>query len=189
MAGKLVGAGAAALLMMAGWILGGGGAASVLHLTSPAAVLVALARAHALGDLPAIAVCFVCGLAIHTMIVLGVGAMSRSFQEAQSYLGPLMFLLFAPIGLLFIVVKDPNGVIATLLSFSPLHAPFFLMIRLPHDPPLLTTVAAFLWMIACTIGIARLMARGFARHILSTDQPASLWARLSRPRRRRPRPA
>jgi ABC-2 type transport system permease protein len=180
MAGKLVGAGAAALLMMAGWIVGGGGAASALHLTSPAAVVTALARAHALGDLPAIAVCFACGLAIHSMIFLGVGAMSRSFQEAQSYLGPLMFLLFAPIGLLFMVVKDPSGAIATLLSFSPLHAPFFLMIRLPHDPPRIETAIAFMWMIACTVGIARIMARGFARHILSTDQPPSLWARFAR---------
>jgi ABC-2 type transport system permease protein len=187
MAGKLLGAGAAAVLMMAGWIFGGGGIASLLAMTSPTGVIAALVKAHALGDLPGIAVCFACGLAIHTMIFLGVGAMSRSFQEAQSYLGPLMFLLFAPIGLLLVVIKDPNGVIATLLSFSPLHAPFFLMIRLPHDPPPVGTALAFLCMILSTAVIARLMALGFARNILRTDQPPRVGMLLRRIVRTRPR--
>ncbi len=177
MAGKLIGAAGAALILMAGWILGGGGAASLLTHSSPGGIVAALVRAHAFGDMPAVAICFVCGLAIHTTIFLGVGAMARSFQEAQSYLGPLLFILFAPIGFVTVVFNEPNGALATLLSFSPLHAPFFLMMRLPNSPPPIGTALAFLWMIVCTVAIVRLMIWGFVSNILRSE-PSPGWRML-----------
>ena len=180
MTGKLLGAAGAAIILMAGWILGAGGAMSLLAHASPGEILAALARAHALGDLPAMALCFLCGLAIHTTIFLGVGAMARSFQEAQSYLGPLLFILFAPLGFVTFVYNEPNGLIATLLSFSPLHAPFFLMMRLPNNPPPLSTALAFVWMILWTLMILRLMTLGFVRFILPGEQTAVLPALLRR---------
>jgi len=186
MAGKLIGAAGAAVILMSGWILGAGGTASLLFHSSPGEVIAALTRAHALGDLPAIALCFICGLSIHTTIFLGVGAMARSFQEAQSYLGPLLFLLFAPLGFVTFVYNEPNGLIATLLSFSPLHAPFFLMVRLPNNPPPLSTALAFVWMIVSTIVILRLMVLGFVRYILPGERAGAfpgLIRRLFRGRR------
>ncbi len=187
MAGKLLGAAGAAIILMAGWILGAGGALSVLTHQPLGQVVEALIQAHALDDLPAMALCFFCGLAIHTTIFLGVGAMARSFQEAQSYLGPLLFLLFAPLGFVSFVYRDPNGFIATLLSFSPLHAPFFLMLRLPNNPPAISTAIAFVWMVFCTLIILRLMVLGFMRYILPGERP-NLFGRLRRrgPARRAP---
>ena len=185
MAGKLIGAAGAAVILMSGWILGAGGALSFLSHAPPGEVVALLARAHAFDDLPAMALCFVCGLAIHSTIFLGVGAMARSFQEAQSYLGPLLFLLFAPLGFVSFVYREPNGLLATLLSFSPLHAPFFLMIRLPDNPPPLSTTLAFIWMVLWTIIILRLMIMGFVRHILPSERAALFpggFRRLRRPR-------
>jgi len=178
MAGKLLGAAGAAVTMMAGWLVGGGGVATLFSALTPARTLEILSGAQVFDDLPLILLCFVCGLSIYTMIFLGLGAMARSFHEAQSFLGPLMFLLFAPIGFLVIIHNEPNGWLATLLSFSPLHAPFFLMIRLPRHPPPLGMLIAFAWMLLSTAAIARLMARGFARNILRTEGSASLWASL-----------
>ena len=187
MAGKLLGAAGAAVILMSGWVLGAGGAMSLLSHSSPGEIAAALTRAHALGDLPAMALCFVCGLAIHTTIFLGVGAMARSFQEAQSYLGPLLFLLFAPLGFVTFVYNEPNGLIATLLSFSPLHAPFFLMMRLPNNPPPISTALAFVWMIVSTLVILRLMVLGFVRHILPGERASALPGFLRRlVRSRRP---
>jgi ABC-2 type transport system permease protein len=185
MAGKLIGAAGAAIILMSGWILGAGGAMSLLSHSPPGEIIAALTRAHALGDLPAMALCFVCGLAIHTTIFLGIGAMARSFQEAQSYLGPLLFLLFAPLGFVTFVYNEPNGMIATLLSFSPLHAPFFLMMRLPNNPPPLSTALAFVWMIVSTVVILRLMVLGFVRHILPGERAGALPAFIRRFLRRR----
>ena len=160
---------------------------SLLSHSSPGEIAAALTRAHALGDLPAMALCFVCGLAIHATIFLGVGAMARSFQEAQSYLGPLLFLLFAPLGFVTFVYNEPNGMIATLLSFSPLHAPFFLMMRLPNNPPPISTALAFVWMIVSTLVILRLMVLGFVRHILPGERASALPGLLRRlVRSRRP---
>jgi len=78
------------------------------------------------------------------------------------------------------VLKEPNGFVATLLSFSPLHAPFFLMVRLPQHPPLATTLLAFLWMLISTAGLVRLMVYGFARNILRTDRSPRLLLALQR---------
>jgi ABC-2 type transport system permease protein len=167
------------VILMAGWILGAAGAVSVLTHSPLGQVVHALVEAHALDDLPAMALCFLCGLAIHTTIFLGVGAMARSFQEAQSYLGPLLFLLFAPLGFVTFVYNEPNGVIATVLSFSPLHAPFFLMMRLPDNPPPVSTMIAFVWMVFCTLVILRLMVLGFVRYILPGERP-TLFATLRR---------
>jgi ABC-2 type transport system permease protein len=178
MAGKLLGAAGAAVTMMVGWLVGGGGVVTFFSTITPARALEILAGAQVFGDLPLILLCFVCGLTIYTMIFLGLGAMARSFHEAQSFLGPLMFLLFAPIGFLVIIHNEPNGWLATLLSFSPLHAPFFLMIRLPRHPPPLGMAVAFAWMLISTAVIARIMARGFARNILRTEGSASLWTSL-----------
>ncbi len=187
MAGKLLGAAAAAIILMGGWVMGAGGALSLLTHSPLGDVATALVRAHALDDLPAMILCFICGLAIHTTIFLGVGAMARSFQEAQSYLGPLLFLLFAPLGFVTFVYNEPNGFIATLLSFSPLHAPFFLMMRLPDNPPPVSTALAFVWMVFSTLMILRLMVAGFTRFILPGERPllfAGLMRHLPRWRRR-----
>jgi ABC-2 type transport system permease protein len=189
MAGKLIGAAGAAVILMAGWILGAGSAISVLMHSSMGEILAALMKAHALSDLPAMSLCFVCGLAIHTTIFLGVGAMARSFQEAQSYLGPLVFLLFAPVGFVTFVYNDPNGLIATLFSFSPLHAPFFLMMRLPSNPPPFSTAVAFIWMIICTVVILRVMVLGFVRYILPGERPTLIPGFMRRLIRRRRQPA
>lgn len=186
MAGKLLGAAGAAVILMAGWVLGAGGALSLLTHSSLSEVGAALIQAHALEDLPAMLLCFICGLSIHTTIFLGVGAMARSFQEAQSYLGPLLFLLFAPLGFVTFVYNEPNGFIATLLSFSPLHAPFFLMMRLPDNPPPVSTAIAFVWMVFSTLVILRLMVLGFGRFILPGERPSlipTLWRRLRRARK------
>jgi ABC-2 type transport system permease protein len=179
MAGKLLGAAGAAVLLMIGWVFGASGALSMLSHSPMGEVATALVQAHALDDLPAMLLCFVCGLAIHTTIFLGVGAMARSFQEAQSYLGPLLFVLFAPLGFVTLVYNEPNGFIATALSFSPLHAPFFLMMRLPDHPPPFSTTIAFIWMVICTIAILRLMVLGFTRFILPGER-ASLFPGLRR---------
>ena len=78
----------------------------------------------------------------------------------------------------------PNGTTATLLSFSPLHAPFFLMIRIPYLSASPGTIAAFVWMVLCTAGLFRLMAAGFAQSILPSEAEAGIAQRLARLLRR-----
>jgi ABC-2 type transport system permease protein len=184
LAGKLLGAAAAALAMVTGWLLGSQLTAGLLAMLPPGGLLPVLRESGVFADLPLVLLCAVCGLAIYASIFLGIGAMARSFQEAQSYLGPLMFLLFAPVGFISFVLAAPNGTTATLLSFSPLHAPFFLMIRIPYLSASPGTIAAFVWMVLCTAGLFRLMAAGFAQSILPSEAEAGIAQRLARLLRR-----
>ena len=69
------------MIMMAGWTLGGSGAATIVSATTPFQTIEALAAAHALDDAPAMALCFFCGLAIHTTIFLGVCRLQRNLID------------------------------------------------------------------------------------------------------------
>src|SRR5262249_6290337 len=83
MLGKLLGAAGAAVVMMIGWLVGGAIMITVVATAPPAMVMQILVRAHVFDDFALIGVCFACGLAVYTMIFLSLGAMARSFHEAQ----------------------------------------------------------------------------------------------------------
>jgi hypothetical protein len=61
------------------------------------------------------------------------------------------------------------------------------MMRLPDNPPPVSTAIAFVWMVFSTLMILRLMVAGFTRFILPGERPllfAGLLRRLPRWRRR-----
>jgi ABC-2 type transport system permease protein len=186
MAGKLLGGLGAALALAVAWVACGAVAGAVLVPGPATAFLRSLAQPGALADLPLLLLCAATGLALYAALFLGIGAMARSLAEAQSYLGPLLFVLLAPTGLAPIVLRAPHGAVATLLSLSPLHAPFALMLRLPFLAPSAGTLALFAWMLASAAGVIALMSAGFAQNILPGEAAIGIAGRLAQLLRRRP---
>ena len=94
-----------------------------------------------------------------------------------------MYIVFVPMMFLPIVMRDPNGVLATVLSWIPVYTPFFMMFRLPSNPPTAEIVGATLLMIATAIFLVWQMGRVFAANVLTTERPPSferLFAALRR---------
>ncbi len=176
MTGKLLGAAAASLLTLILWaaMLLAGAAIFLPGALSNFGGL--LASIVSTGLFPMLLLCFVCGLLIYASIFLAIGSMATSIQDAQALVGPTMILVMAPLIMMPALLRDPNGAIATVLSWIPVYTPFFMMFRLPWNPPLLEVVGATILMIATTIVLVIQMGRVFANHVLTAERPPRLSA-------------
>ncbi len=114
---------------------------------------------------------FFCAYAIFAMIFLAIGAVSNSLQDAQSYMGPVMLLVFAPLPLMVMVFQNPNGIIASILTWIPIYTPYAVMMRAAADPPIWEIVGATCLMLAFAIVLARVMGRIFRAAILQSAPP------------------
>jgi ABC-2 type transport system permease protein len=117
---------------------------------------------------------------IYASIFLAIGSMATSIQDAQALVGPTMILVMAPLIMMPALLHDPNGTIATVLSWIPVYTPFFLMFRLPWHPPAAEIVGATILMLATTVLLVIQMGRVFAAHVLTAERPPRLGALIRR---------
>ncbi|MEQ1929008.1 MAG: ABC transporter permease [Parvularculaceae bacterium] len=110
---------------------------------------------------------FFCAYVIFAMIFLAIGAMSNSIQDAQSFMGPVMLIVFLPLPFIMLVYQNPNGFIASLLTWIPIYTPYAVMMRAASDPPLLEIAGATALMLAFAIVLTRAMGRIFKETILN----------------------
>lgn len=186
MAGKLLGAAAASLLTLFLWgaMLVAGAA---LILPNSLATIGALGMAFVTSSLlPMLLLCFVCGLLIYASIFLAIGSMATSIQDAQALVGPTMIVVMAPLIMMPALLHDPNGSVATAMTWVPIYTPFFMMFRLPWNPPAVEVWGASLLMVLTTLFMVFQMGRIFASHVLTTERPPRLGNLLRRQKRARP---
>jgi ABC-2 type transport system permease protein len=170
MLGKLIGIAAVGLTMPAIFLLTGALFAVAGGEESAAArdVLGALFSGHFIA---VYLFYFFCAYAIFAMIFLAIGAMSNSLQDAQSFMGPVMILVFAPLPFMPLVFQNPNGLVATILTWIPIYTPYAVMMRAAADPPILEIVGATALMLAFAVFLARIMGRIFRAAILQSAPP------------------
>jgi ABC-2 type transport system permease protein len=180
MAGKLIGIAAVGLTMPAIFLVGGL-AASVAASGDQNFAGVAISALFSSPLLLIYLFYFFCAYAIFAMIFLAIGAVSNSLQDAQSYMGPVMILVFAPLPFMIMVFQNPNGFIASLLTWIPIYTPYAVMMRAAADPPMWEIVGATALMLAFAIVLMRFMGRIFRNAILQSSPPkaAEVW-RLAR---------
>lgn len=114
---------------------------------------------------------FFCAYAIFAMIFLAIGAVSNSLQDAQSYMGPVMLIVFAPLPFMVMVFQNPNGLVASILTWIPIYTPYAVMMRAAADPPIWEIVGATCLMLAFAMVLARVMGRIFRAAILQSAPP------------------
>lgn len=133
-------------------------------------------------NLPWLIVFQVLGVLLFSSIFLTIGASVSELKEAQSLLLPVWMLLLAPLMVWLAAVREPNGWIATTLSFFPPSAPMMMALRLSSSqaiPWWHAPVAAALLLVA-TLLIVRLAARIYRASLLKSDSAASfvkMWQR------------
>jgi ABC-2 type transport system permease protein len=129
---------------------------------------------------------YVLGFLLIASLMVSVGSACNTLKEAQNLMAPLSLLLALPILLAIVIMKNPNGTLATVLSFVPPFTPFLMMARIAGTPPPPTwQIAASLLLLAVSTWFAiRLAARVFRVGILMYGQPPRLkeifrWMRTS----------
>ncbi len=170
MMGKLVGIAAVGLTMPTIFLFGAG-AMSLTSAGEENIMAVAVASLFSSNLIYVYLFYFLCAYLIFAMIFLAIGAISNSLQDAQSYMGPVMVLVFAPLPLMLMVFQNPNGVAASVLTWIPLYTPYAVMMRASADPPLWEILGATALMLAFAIFLMRIMGRIFRNAILQASPP------------------
>lgn len=158
LAGKLLGLGAAGLVQIAVWMS--------LALVIAGKVLTTLPF-HATSVIWSL-VFYIFGFLLFGVLMMGTGSLGQNLKESQQY--GMMWSLASVVPLMFmsLLITDPNGLLARVLSFIPLTAPATMFLRLHSiDPPPWweTALSAVLLAVAAWVAL-KLMARLFRLGLL-----------------------
>jgi ABC-2 type transport system permease protein len=122
------------------------------------------------------------GVLFFSSIFLTVGASVNELKEAQTMLLPVWMVLMAPMMVWFIAVRDPNGVVATTLSFFPPSCPMMMVLRLASgttvpfwQPPLAAII-----MLASTYAMVTTAGRIYRAGLLRNEGVRSITQLLRR---------
>lgn len=124
--------------------------------------------------LPAFAVYFFLGYLLYAGLFLALGSTCNTIKDAQNYMGVIVLFLMVPLFAMTYIPRDPNGPVATFLSWIPPYTPFVMMNRVTADPPLRDLIGTFVLLVAFTALVLWGCGRIFRIGILRTGQPPKL---------------
>lgn len=129
---------------------------------------------------------YVVGFLLIASLMVAVGSACNTQKEAQNLMAPLSVLLAMPLILSVIVLRDPNGFLATAASFFPPFTPFVMMARVSAvpGPPTWQIVLSVVLLVVATAVAVHVAGRIFRVGILMVGKPPTLseilrWVRAS----------
>jgi ABC-2 type transport system permease protein len=142
LAGKLLGVGAVGVTQLAIWVAGG----TVFMGTTLAAELLTgdIAIHFSWTEGIFLPIYFVLGFALFSAIFSGLAATCETSQDLQKFMWVAIVPLYASMGLLPVMIKDPNSVWSVAATLCPLTSPYVAISRMGM------TVVPF-WQIALSI--------------------------------------
>ena len=175
MAGKVFGLGAVGILQMIIWLAGAVVALSLLQPRLPFLRSVSLKP-----DFIALALML---FALH-YILLGafmaaIGSMVVDAKQGQNYASPVTLIAMIPLFFLTVILFDPNGALAVILSLFPLTSPLTLLVRYGMvSVPLWQIALALVLLAASAAGAIWLAGRIFRIGMLRFDKGVK-WSELA----------
>jgi len=174
MAGKLLGIAGVGLTMMTAWVLS---LLGVLRFIAGPEVEWAGALFQVIqssGLLPLFALYFACGYLTYAGIFLAIGSLCNTVKEAQNFMGTATVILMVPLFTMVFVAQDPNGALATFLTWVPIYTPFVMMNRAAADPPMAELIGTGVMMLFTIVFMLWLSSRIFRIGVLRTGQPPKI---------------
>jgi ABC-2 type transport system permease protein len=178
MMGKLFGIAAVGLTMVGVWMLALFGVLSWKAGGAPGVTGQMLTVLQSSSLIPMFAVYFLFGYLMYAALILALGSVCNTLKEAQSYMGVITMIMMVPLMTMTFIPKDPNGVIARVLSWIPVYTPFIMMNRVMADPPWVDLIGTLVLLIVATAGSLWMAGKVFRIGILRTGQPPKLWEML-----------
>ncbi|HJN71733.1 MAG TPA: ABC transporter permease [Phycisphaerales bacterium] len=109
-------------------------------------------------------------------IMAAVGSAVTELRDAQSLIGPIMIILIIPLALWPVLSEHPNGLVATITSFTPPLIPFVMILRITASTE---AIAAWQILLSMAIGFIAVLgmiwacARVFRIGVLMQGKPPS----------------
>tara|TARA_B100000959_G_C14962539_1_gene616381 strand:+ start:193 stop:1515 length:1323 start_codon:yes stop_codon:yes gene_type:complete len=168
--------------LLGGKIVGQAGVSAVMLLMYGSAVIAGLVAFSLVDLVPMLhlvlfAIFFIIAYFMVATIMAAVGSAVSELRDAQSLMGPIMLILIIPMALWPILSEHPNGMIATITSFTPPLLPFVMILRVTAS-----TEPVAMWQVVLSIGIGIISvvamiwmcARIFRIGVLMQGKPPSI---------------
>jgi len=107
------------------------------------------------------------GYVFYGALLIALGALADSIQDAQTLTTPIMFVLMGAVFVVPIGLTAPDSSLLVFASWFPLSSPFAMIMRLPSDPPLWQLLTSVGLLAATTFGVILLSGRIFRYGVLS----------------------
>lgn len=167
MLGKMLGAALLTIASLAPYILIAlGGIFGFLLFGEPEQVA-AVREAFPLSTILISFIFLILGYMFYAAILIALGALAQSMQDAQTLSLPIVLLMFLGMGVIMIGLNSPDSPLVTAGSIFPLTSPFAMMVRLSSDPPLWQIILSLALLLASVVGVMWLCARIFRFGVLS----------------------
>lgn len=171
MLGKLMGVAAVGFVMLAAWFVSlfailRFGAGNLSEVAGPLLGLVFTPSV-----LIPLAVYFLLGFLLYASLLLALGSLCNTIKEAQNFMSPVMLVLMIPLLAMIPVARDPNGMLAQVLSWIPPFTPFVMMNRIAGEPAGWEIAGTIALLVASVAGMLWLAGRVFRNGVLRTGAP------------------
>ncbi|WP_298918928.1 ABC transporter permease [uncultured Algimonas sp.] len=167
MLGKMLGAAMLTLASLAPYlILGLGALVGFLFLGTPEQVA-AIREALPLSTILISLTFLLLGYVFYASILIALGALAQSMQDAQTLSLPIMLVMFMGLGVIMFGINAPDSPVIVFASIFPLTSPFAMMIRLASDPPVWQVALSIGLLAASVVGVMWVCARVFRFGVLS----------------------
>lgn len=114
---------------------------------------------------------FLLGFLLYASLLLALGSLCNTIKEAQNFMGPVMMAMMVPVFAMVFVAKDPNGMLAHILTWIPPFTPFVMMNRIGGNPSGIEVAGTLAMLVVCVILMLWIAARIFRNGVLRTGAP------------------
>jgi ABC-2 type transport system permease protein len=183
LAGKLLGVGCVGITQIAIWVVG---ASAFMGTTLAAALLTGdIAIRFSLAETICFPIYFVLGFALFSAIFSGLAATCETAQDLQKFMWVAIVPLYTSMGLLGVMINDPNSAWAVAATLCPLTSPYVTISRMGMAVVPLWQIAVSIILLVLTIwGVLWFSSRLYRVGILMYGKRATLpellrWLRYS----------
>ncbi len=171
LAGKILGMGIAGLIQVAVWF------GSIKAFTEIPSIDMPIVNDLSIPmDLLAYGIVyFILGYLLFGALFAALGSISSNAREAQQASGLLVIPAVIPLWLNYLIISNPEGMVAKVLTFIPTTAPLTAMMRLPVDAMAVWELVLSYLIMACSILLATwIAAKVFRTYLLMYGKGPSL---------------
>ncbi len=177
MAGKIIGIGSAGLTQLLIWI------GSLFFVSKYGMVLIGRLGTNINIPIPSLSawtflafiLFFLLGYFLYSTLYAAMGSMASSESDVQNLQLPAMSMIFLSFMLMFVVIRDPTGTLAVVLSLIPFFSPILMFTRISvHSAPLIQVIISIVLCIGTITGLIWVTGRIFRVGILMYGKRATL---------------
>lgn len=126
------------------------------------------------GYLLAFLVYFLGGYLLYASVLVAIGSVCNTLKEAQNLMQPVIMVLMVPMIAMFFIGREPNGLVAKVLSFIPPFTPFTMMNRAGGPPATWEYVVTSILLVLTIWLVMKAAGKVFRVGVLMTGNPPKL---------------